>query len=294
MANYKFSSTLQEAHRRGAMHRSSLVREANKAAKRAIITSSRDTYLDTMFAGPTGIGKTWNVIRGLEEAGAPYVVLQGGVSMFALGCNLMLYVSRIPEGERLVVVIDDCDSFFEKKENINILKGMTGEVGSRFFRYTKKIQEHMLTDHQLEVLPDFQNDGAHGFTVPVDNVVFVLTTNTVLPTASEVDELQDAKGATAQVNRKRDLEAIRGRFNTKDIKLSKDEMWGWLAEIALNDGGLDMLENEHDRFYLMEWVYNNWDRMKERSARTLEKMAYEMIDYPEDYKDIWETDFLLS
>ena len=43
---------------------------------------------------------------------------------------------------------------------------------------------------------------------------------------------------------------------------------------------------------LLDWMYTNWFEMKESNIRTIEKMAYEMIDYPEEYRDIWEADFL--
>ena len=100
-----------------------------------------------------------------------------------------------------------------------------------------------------------------------------------------------AKGASAKANKMLDLVAIRGRFNTKDFELNKEENWGWLAEVGLNDGALHMLTKEASMI-LLDWVYTNWYDMKESNIRTIEKMAYEMVDYPEEYRDIWEADFL--
>ena len=84
------------------------------------------------------------------------------------------------------------------------------------------------------------------------------------------------------------------RFNVKDYFLDKLTNWGWIAEVALNDGALDMLETEEEKLILIDWMWNNWDNMTENNIRTIEKMAYEMVDYPDEYRDNWEADFLKS
>jgi len=89
-----------------------------------------------------------------------------------------------------------------------------------------------------------------------------------------------------------DLAAIRGRFNVKDYQLDFETNWGWIAEVALNDNGLPMLENELQVIILLDWMWNNWHKMTETNIRTIEKMAYEMVDYPNEYRDNWEADFL--
>jgi len=39
-------------------------------------------------------------------------------------------------------------------------------------------------------------------------------------------------------------------------------------------------------------MWHNWHGMTETNIRTIEKMAYEMVDYPDEYRDNWEADFL--
>lgn len=287
----QFSSQQKECIRKGALKRQGLIREAKKAANRAAGNAIREEYLDTILAGTTGIGKTFNVEQSIKELGVPSITLKGNKSMFAFGGDLMLLHSRMPKGTKMALIIDDCDSFFESKENINILKGMTGKTGTRQFQYNKKVNEHAFTEGQMQVMEQYQTEGMHGFTVPTDDFIFIFTTNFPLPFESDAKDALD-KGVSAKANRLQDLSAIRGRFNVKDYMLDKDTNWGWIAEVALNDGGLFMLQSEIEKMILLDWIYNNWDNMTETNIRTIEKMAYEMVDYPNEYRDNWEADFL--
>lgn len=284
------STQQKDAIQKGALKRKGLIREAKKAAMRAAGKAVREEYLDTILAGTTGIGKTFNIEKAVQEAEILSITLKGNKSMFAFGGDLMLLHSRIPKGQKMALIIDDCDSFFENKENINILKGMTGKTGTRQFQYNKKINEHMFTELQMAVMLEYQTEGMHGFTVPTDDFIFIFTTNFKLPFESDAKDAME-KGVSAKANRMQDLAAIRGRFNVKDYQLDKLTNWGWIAEVALNDGALNMLI-ETDRIILIDWIWNNWDNMTETNIRTIEKMAYEMLDYPDEYRDNWEADFL--
>jgi len=286
-----FSTQQKDAIRKGALKRQSLIREAQKAANRAAGNAIREDYLDTILTGTTGIGKTYNIEKAIDELGVPYMVLKGNKTMFAFGGDLLLLHSRMPAGTKMALIIDDCDSFFENKDSINILKGMTGKVGTRQYQYNKKINDHAFTEAQMEAMPRYQQDGMHGFTVPTDDFIFIFTTNFNLPFESDAKEAL-SRGVSAKANRLQDLAAIRGRFNVKDYQLDFETNWGWIAEVALNDGALNMLENETQKLILLDWMWNNWNNMTETNIRTIEKMAYEMLDYPEEYRDNWEADFL--
>ena len=287
----KFSTHQKDAINKGTLKRNALIRESKKAAARVAGKSVREDYIDTILSGPTGIGKTFNIEKAIQELGLPYVTIRGNQSMFALGGDLMLLHSRMPEGSKLAIIIDDCDTMFSGKDNLNTLKGMTGKKGTRQFQYNKKVNEHMFTEAQNFVMPHYQQEGMHGFSIPCDDFVFIFTTNFVLPAESDAQEALNS-GVSAKANRLQDLAAIRSRFNVKDFHLDFDTNWGWIAEVALNDGGLDMLENMEDKLILLDWMWNNWPNMTEHNIRTIEKMAYEMLDYPEEYRDNWEADFL--
>lgn len=286
------STAQKDAIKKGSIKRQSLIREAKKAAEKANGREIRvSEKQDTILAGTTGIGKTYNIEKAVNELGVISLTLKGNKSMFSFGADLMLLHSRIPKGQKMALIIDDCDSFFESKDNINILKGMTGDGGTRQFQYGKKINEHSFTEAQLAIMPEYQTEGMHGFTVPTNDFIFIFTTNFNLPFESDAKEALE-KNVTAKANRLLDLAAIRSRFNVKDYQLDKITNWGWIAEVALYDNGLHMLQSEQERIILLDWMWNNWDNMTETNIRTIEKMAYEMIDYPNEYRDNWEADFL--
>jgi hypothetical protein len=88
--------------------------------------------------------------------------------------------------------------------------------------------------------------------------------------------------------------AIRSRCQTNDFDLSWDEQWGWIADVVLNTNVIsENVETEDEKKLLLDWMYNNWDNMTERSIRTAEKMAEAMEDDPTGYRDDWEIDFLV-
>ena len=290
----KFSSTQTEAIRKGVAKRNSLIRAAKKAASRARAVDNirGEEYLDTILAGTTGIGKTYNVESSVQGENVAYQVIQGNISMFAFGTNLMYYHHVKPKGEKMVLIIDDCDTFFENKENINLLKSMTGKPGTRRFQYNKMVLPHLLTDIQRDILPNYVNLTTQGFTVPCDDFIFIFTTNFALPYESDAKDYMEKHGGTSKANRMSDLSAIRGRLNTTDYMLERETNWGWIAEVALNDGGLDMLPDLESKMILLDWMWHNWADMTETNLRTIEKMAYEMLEYPDEYRDNWEADFL--
>lgn len=288
----QFSSQQRDAIKRGSEKRKSLINQTKKVVNR-VNGKGRDAYLDSILSGTTGIGKTHLSEVALKEANIPYFKLQGSVSMFAMAGDLMLIHARKPIGKKVVILVDDCDSFFENKTSMNILKGMTGKVGTRVFQYKKAINPSSFTEAQLEVMPNYMNNGEHGFTVPCDDFVFLFTTNFPFPTESEAKEYSSKNAGSAKGNRMMDLAAVAGRMNYRDFTLSdRYENWGWVAEVGLNDGGLDMLESEEQKMILLDWMWNNWNELRATSVRTMEQLAYDMLDYPNEYRDEWEVSYL--
>jgi hypothetical protein len=129
-----------------------------------------------------------------------------------------------------------------------------------------------------------------GFLVPMERFVFIFTSNFKLPTD---DEVQDARERGLQrANMKAHLNAIRSRCKPADFDLTKDEQWGWIADVIMNENCIDL--SEEDKMALLDWMDNNWDRMNERSIRTAEKMAEVIVDDPTGYRDTWEIDYLTT
>ena len=131
-------------------------------------------------------------------------------------------------------------------------------------------------------------EGRQGFTVDTSNFTFVITSNIKLAYDDTAEEGDDSKKAA----RARHLSAIRGRCETKDLDMTKEEKWGNLAFVTLEDGACKNCE-EQQKIFILDYIWNNWDNMTETSIRTVEKMARTMqLEGEENIKDAFDADFL--
>lgn len=308
--NKYFSPNQKMAQLEGAKHRRALLANVKEAAQRAIDSGILDEAekMDTILSGPTGIGKTYNMTKALNDVGLKenedFILLKGDHSMTAFAIKLMMAhrqftLDKKHGTETLIVMVDDCDSFFKDKASRNILKGLLGSKGSRQLQYNKMLPEHMLTDRQHAVLEHYRHtDGSPGFTIPCDDVAFVFTTNFVFPTERQ-SRLESEKGLTAKSLVYADLVAIRGRVKLKPFHMNMATNWGWIAEVALNDGLLDMLDEveglpdvDYAKYLLLDFIANKWENMTESNLRTVTDMALTMKKHGMDARDIWTVDFL--
>jgi hypothetical protein len=79
----------------------------------------------------------------------------------------------------------------------------------------------------------------------------------------------------------------------QDFSLSNAELWGWIADVVLNTTCLDELELSVDQKHsILDFIWDNWESLTERSIRLIEKMAIIMQEYPDTYMSVWEIDFL--
>jgi hypothetical protein len=235
------------------------------------------------------LGKTYTVTQALKNMDIAFFELSGAVSMFAFGVSLATIKYKMPKDATIIISVDDCDGILKNEENINIMKNVLS--GKRIFAYEKSLQSQIgnLTPVQQDAIQFHSSDDRMGFTVPTDNMIFIFTSNFRLPDDDEVKDARE-KGGNKNVL-KVHRNAIRSRCKTMDFDLTKDEHWGWMADVTLNSNLNDCLttDNKHT---ILDWVWDNWHKMTERSIRTIEKMAETMCEEPEDYLLSWEIDLL--
>jgi tRNA isopentenyl-2-thiomethyl-A-37 hydroxylase MiaE len=79
----------------------------------------------------------------------------------------------------------------------------------------------------------------------------------------------------------------------QDFSLSNAELWGWIADVVLNT---DCLAEQHitieKKEAILNFLWDNWLYLTERSIRLIEKMTIIMKEYPHTFKSVWEIDFL--
>ena len=281
------STKQKSAMESGIAKRKRLIRTTRKAAEAAMNGKSKHYYI----YGPSGIGKTYNMEKEIKKSGVPYYIISGNISMWSFAVNLAC-IKAAHEDEKVVIVVDDCDELLKDGKSVNQMKEL---LDKGVFSYNKKPQMHMLgSDHQEECVKKFMSKDSLGFNIPCKNFTFVITSNFQLPYDSTPEEMLEKNGGqmTPRIGYMKHLTAIRGSMLVKDIALSKEEKWGNIAEVLLNDNGCDEL-NEQQKIYLLDFMWKNWDDMTETSIRTAEKMAYVLSEEgEEDIQDAWEIDFL--
>ena len=280
----KFSRTQIQCIENGAAKRKRLKKLAEKAAYASIDA----TYPHTYIYSPPGLGKTHTVNSALENAGIEHYTISGNISMFSFGIQLAVINHVIPKDEVVVIVVDDCDEILKNAQNINIMKNVLS--GNSVYSYEKSLQSQWnnLSELQQEAITAHSDDSKMGFEVPTDRFIFIFTSNFKLATDDEVKIARD-KGLQKAVILGH-LNAIRSRCKPADFELDDSEQWGWIADTILNEDCIDI--SDEDKIILLDWMYNNWDKLNERSIRTAEKMAEAMIDDPTGYRDDWEIDYL--
>lgn len=280
----KLSRTQLQYIENGAAKRNRLKKLAEKASQANVDAKFPHTYIFS----PPGLGKTFTVTKAVEEAGIDNYVISGNQSMFAFGIQLAVINHFTPKEQSVVIIVDDCDEILKNAQNINIMKNVLS--GNKVYSYEKSLQSQWnnLSDIQKQAIEAHSDDSKMGFNVPTHRFIFIFTSNFQLPTEDDVKSARDKQQAKAVLLGH--LEAIRSRCRPADFELDDNEKWGWIADCILNEDCLDI--SEDDKIILLDWMYNNWNNMNERSIRTAEKMAESMIDDPTGYRDDWEIDYL--
>lgn len=282
--NLQLSSKQKAAIEAGKIKRNRLIRATKQAASQLNLDEKPIHYY---IYGPSGIGKTYQTEKAVKETGVITHTISGNVSMMALGINLAV-IKYLNPSNKVVIIIDDCDEILKDTANINQFKGI---LDKNQYSYNKRfhinsVGEEGTLEHDA-VLACIQ-EGRQGFTVDTSNFTFVITSNIKLAYDDTAEEGDDSKKAA----RARHLAAIRGRCETKDLDMTKEEKWGNLAFVTLEDGSnIDC--DEQQKIFILEYIWNNWDNMTETSIRTVEKMARTLkLEGEEDIKDAFDADFL--
>lgn len=239
--------------------------------------------------GRPGIGKTYNVKKALYEAGAEFIEVLGNTSVFAFGLKICLIQHLRNSNEPMTVLVDDCDELLKNEANCNILKNVLS--GPRVFQYEKSLSSQwgQLTDSHKQAVKYFQDGLSTGFTVPVRNISFIFTSNTRLPFDDEVQLLREKGVSKSTLYAHRN--AIRSRVRVLDLELNeKTELWGWIANIVMSETFLPNVD-ELVKMEMLNFLYQNWDDLKEKSLRLVEKMA-ETYSCTANYQNLWQIEFL--
>lgn len=238
---------------------------------------------------PPGLGKTHTVNQFLKESELPYFVVSGNTSMFAFGIQLAVINFQNVEKTNIIIYVDDCDEIFKNEQNCNTMKNLLD--GEKRFVYEKSLASRWSSLGQLqkEAIQHHSEEGKMGFTIPTDNLRFVFTSNFSLPIDDDVRLSRQKGGYKSVLMAHRN--AIRSRCKVADFYLTPQEHWGWIADVTIRPEFLPEIPISKKNI-ILEFLWDNWSQLNERSIRSIEKMANLMKYYPDGYENLWKMDYL--
>lgn len=245
-------------------------------------------YRHVIIAGAAGLGKTHFVKSFLQKNNLPHARITGAVSLFSLGVRLACIMANRNPNETLYIHIDDADVAFKTEEGCNLLKQMLFDDNA--FVYERNIGPLLqgFPNDVRDAVESFRSENTLGFRVPLENVVFLITTNVPLPSDSEVENLFGRNGQSGiMVHRN----AIRSRCRYRYLDFSREMRWAWIASVFLVDSRIP----DHENFIMkvmLDFMWENRHTMQEYTIRTAELMQKIAREYPNSFYVEWQNEFL--
>ena len=254
--------------------------------------NQEDVYKNHYIYSPPGLGKTFSIKKHLDESKTNYIQVSGNISMFAFGIQLAVIDYMNVNRENIIVFVDDCDVVFSTEQSLNQMKILL-DKDSRTFNYEKSLQTQWgnLSDIQKQAILAHQNDDKLGFSVDCSLMAFVFTSNFKLPNDDMVKIAREKNQGKSLLMAHRN--AIRSRCMVQDFSLTNAELWGWIADVILNTDCLTKFNiTDDEKFIILNFLWDNWESLTERSIRLIEKMAIIKQEYPDSFQSVWEIDFI--
>jgi hypothetical protein len=248
------------------------------------------------FSSAPGYSKSSDIERELEVSKVPYYQIVGKKSMLDLGYQLC-FIAANHGNSPAIVNVDDSDFMFANSDNMNIVKNLIS--GAHRFEYSNSGALRGLSNLPPEIksaVNKFKIKSGQGFSVPTDNIHFVIASNIKLPTEEEAAIKQlKSPGPTGQMMM--DKAAIADRLNNHHIDFqSWEENWGYVAHRILNNpnfkGGFEF--SQEQRQQMVKWTWDNFNHLKSKSFRLYEGLAQEMLLNEDNYLDIWNSSKFLD
>lgn len=245
-----------------------------------------------------GLGKTYTVEQVFDDLNIEWAPIEGNTSLFGFGVDLCYIVANRDPNKHMFVFIDDCDTLLLQTESVNTLKIM---LAKNKFSYNKTLsaQYNQLEEEQKVLVDQFRIEGKSGFEVPLENITFIWCSNYKLSDQVDLNALKNAKTPSeSKIQKAKHEIALRRRMDAKDFDLSSDkktnETWGWIADCVLNDCPPAMTDaTQDDLIEILNWMYNNWENLKEQNISFAEKLWEDKQEEPDGYLTTWELDHLV-
>lgn len=202
-----------------------------------------------VVTGPPGVGKSFGVERILQEQQAIKKVSGGTMTLgmekgaaSPIGLYKLLYEYSTPGS---LLILDDCDTVLTDETSLNLLKAALDSSKNR--RISWRSESMTLKREDIPTSFNF-----HGSIIFITNVNF-----------------ERCKGKIAD-----HLKAIMSRCHYLDLTMDSMRDRFLRCRQIVADGMLDSYNfTDHEKQEILDFVYNNKDRLREVSLRMVTKLA---------------------
>lgn len=247
------------------------------------------------FTSMPGITKTTRIVSILTKSGINNHMITGKKSMRDFLYQLCFLVEQYKPSinNPLIIFIDDCEFLFADNENMNVFKVMIGKQQTATWSNNSALEGiKKLPQPMQKAILKHRLKNSEGFEFSTKNVHFIIASNIKFPTEDEAARKQQTNpGPTAE--RLVSKAAIGDRMNTYHIDFNSwEEQWGFVANEILENPNFANGEfkfSREEREQMIKFTWDNFSDLKSKSFRCYEGLAQDMLRYPDNYLDKWNS-----
>ena len=270
----------------------------------------KDFDFHLWLRGQPGVGKTYYTKRAADKAGVVLVHIEGMATRWLFLKKMAVYLhqagwpdpNNMPKNfdpkklPKVCVYMDDCSSIF-KSDFIDTLKIALEEDESDKITYNTSLagQYKQSEPHEREAIDHFKNIKDPGFQMNFyGRVKFIFTMNHSLHDEADLKAYKKKMGlkaAKSVVDKIEEQAALGTRLQYQDLHMSKDEYWGWIADVVLNTNACAGATKKNKE-EMLSWLYDNWPNLREHSVRFVVQKMWKDLNKSKsrknhDYKSRW-------
>lgn len=287
------------------------------AQKRQEFEMQVDDFIDDFdfhlyLRGQPGVGKTRYVKQACDNGNVVLCHIEGKVTRWYFLKKLALYLYNAgwptpdkrpgvdfdpEELPKVVVAFDDVPTIFDP-DFIDMLKIGLEEEESDKMTYQVSLggQYAQAEPYEKVAIDHFREEGSPGFTLNFYGMVkFVFMMNHALADEHDVEMYKKHNKNPSQgiLTKMNDQAALMTRLQYKDLHMTKDEYWGWIADLVVNHN-VCTGATKQDQDEMLEWLYSNWDNLREKSVRLVKQKLWKDLAKSKkranhDYRARWNT-----